>query len=72
MYNFTLLQLLATVTGQREIFQAICSDIVRAENPGAYEIREAPGESSNAFGHLLGMMPRSSGLFPFHTRSASS
>jgi hypothetical protein len=49
MHNWTKLQLLGAVPGQREIFEEICRKIVHAEHPLARTIREEPGDNGIDF-----------------------
>jgi hypothetical protein len=44
MNNWTLLQMLGGIPGQREIFEGICRKVVRAEHPGARSLREHQGD----------------------------
>jgi hypothetical protein len=49
MHNWTKLQLLGAVPGQREIFEEICRKIIHAEHPLARTIREDPGDNGIDF-----------------------
>jgi len=44
MNNWTLLQMLGGIPGQREIFEDICRKVVRSEHPGAWSPREYKGD----------------------------
>jgi hypothetical protein len=44
MNNWSLLQMLGSIPGQREIFEEICRKVVRVEHPGAWSPREYQGD----------------------------
>ena len=44
MNNWTLLQMLGAISGQREMFEEICRKVVRVEHPGAWSPREHRGD----------------------------